>query len=223
MTMTERLPPLRLRASQSSTSHGMETDTSQSLEAVTMQKPSHAEPRRARREGLPSSVAASATGHPTVTGPPAFQSSILRASASPRESIPVLISPPTPSPNKEPTPPAFFASSRLRVSHFCDGTKPHAKPRRPRRGKIATRTQPPSSVPLPSPRFPRASETSRPDTPTADEEPARQRLATRVGIGIGIGIGIENSKRRTGSDPDAPWQLRAFPKPCPQARRAVRR
>jgi hypothetical protein len=35
--------------------------------------------------------------------------------------------------------------------------------------------------------------------------------ASRVGIGIGIGIGIENSRRRTGLDPDTPRQRRAFP------------
>ena len=83
--------------------------------------PSHAEPRRARREGLLTSIATSATGDPSETGPPGFQRSTLRASASPREPIPVLISPPTPSPIREPTPPAFFASSRaplLPETHF---------------------------------------------------------------------------------------------------------
>jgi hypothetical protein len=34
------------------------------------------------------------------------------------------------------------------------------------------------------------------DKPPTNEQPARQRLAARVGIGIGIGIGIENSKRK---------------------------
>ena len=48
----------------------------------------------------------------------------------------------------------------------------------------------------------------RTDTPPADDEPARQTLAERVGIGIGIGIGIEISRGRTGFDPDAPAQLR---------------
>jgi hypothetical protein len=75
------------------------------------------------------SLATSATGHQALTDPPSFQRSTLRASASPREPVPVLISPPTPSPNKEPTPPAFFASSRLRVSLFCGEMKPHAKNR----------------------------------------------------------------------------------------------
>ena len=35
-------------------------------------------------------------------------------------------------------------------------------------------------------------------------------------IGIGIGIGIENSGRRTGFDPDTPWQLRVFPSRGPR-------
>jgi hypothetical protein len=51
---------------------------SRCLEAVTMQQQSHAEPRR---EGLLTSVATSATGNQTVTGPPAFQRFILRVSA----------------------------------------------------------------------------------------------------------------------------------------------
>jgi hypothetical protein len=59
-------------------------------QAVYIRQLSHAEPRNARREGLVTSLATSATGHQTVTGLPAFQRSILRVSASPREPIPVF-------------------------------------------------------------------------------------------------------------------------------------
>jgi hypothetical protein len=47
-------------------------------------------------------------------------------------------------------------------------------------------------------------------------KPARQPLAARVGIGIGIGIGIENSKGRTGSDPNTPRHPRALPSRGPR-------
>jgi hypothetical protein len=50
----------------------------------------------------------------------------------------------------------------------------------------------------------------------APHDPARQTLAARVGVGIGIGIGIENSRGRTGFDPDTPWQLRVFPSRAPR-------
>jgi hypothetical protein len=76
-------PPPRPCAIHSSTSQSTKTDKPQGLEAVTMQNPSHAELRRARRDGLPSSVATSANGHQTVTRPPAFQRSTLRVNQFP--------------------------------------------------------------------------------------------------------------------------------------------
>ncbi len=96
-------------------------------------------------------------------------------------------------------PTAPFASSRLRVSPF--GPIPGAWPQKSQKVAKGHCSHPTCR---------------RTDTPPADDEPARQTLASRVGIGIGIGIGIENSRRRTGSDPDTPRQLRVFPSRGPR-------
>jgi hypothetical protein len=90
--------------------------------------------------------------------------------------------------------PSPLASSRLRVRHLCCGLKSHAKPRRPRRRDIPTRTRRPPCVPLPWPRISWPSATSQQDTPTAYAPPARQPLAARVGIGIGIENSPINSR-----------------------------
>ncbi len=53
-----------------------------------MQQNSHAEPRRARREGQIPNLPTSDTIHQTVTAPPPVQVAFLRVSASPREPVP---------------------------------------------------------------------------------------------------------------------------------------